>query len=979
MSGSRQTLSTIAVGYERLLIALVVGFITAQGGFAQNAGTSKLNDQNAATQPDPPPKEDSPKTDAPKTEPSDEAPLPKKEELLKNLPSKADLLTKPPFDWIVLQKSDEVLIVKPVQPRPRTLQILKDKREEFLKPPTLKRLPNESADQFRERSKQAFDEARKQREKFESIEVELPDSTKVSEEQDDSSYRLNVEKLVHEIIYHEDLMLKRVDLLLEARELEDAYELLLALDRRHPGWPGYDERLNRFLLIDAQSKFARGDTEPAFVLLEQMHKRVKAAINSMDKSLRYQTMGIDLAKCQAELGKVIDALIEPAVKARDFRQARYHLARLLRLEPEHPNAAAWKERLTAETNQLLGEAAQASAAGQHQRAMNLAEQAALVWPATPSLKNAHRQFCSRWPTLKVGVPLVVPASFPFATEADRRRERLTRLPLFEPARIDGGARYRSRFLESWEPTDLGRQAVFTLRSSRSTWESSPIVTASAAVSALLERLQPESPRYDERLASFIDGIAVRGPSEFSVRFSRIPVRTEALFNFPLGTDEVSSQELDQRFRVLSQEGRTTTLRRTYLEPDKVLQRHVAEIDEIAYDSPEKAVQGLLRGEVSMLPNAPVWQLDKLTKDGRFFVRKYAVPQTHLIQFHPQSRPLRSAELRRAMLYSLDRSQVLREIVLRDLTVRTLREPLKKANVPAKLPPDTGLTYDEPKAELVWNGLSITDAESRQFTQLSNDAEYRKALQSLFKKSQPDRGHVVTAPYATNLSAYGPLVSPREADAALAFALATAARKGLGGQLPTLRMICEPEPVAQAAAKRLIEEWKRIIKVELITLAVVQPAERPRDAVELIPADRLPAASGQDVVTAPGAANEKTQPAQNDAPWDLAYRTVRMTEPMMELWPLLSLDTVASVQSVRYLPDWLRQGLIDLDRTADWTTTVQTLHELHRQLADTVQLIPLWEVDDALVFRKTIRGIPDLPLHPYQDLEFWISEPWYPTD
>jgi len=101
--------------------------------------------------------------------------------------------------------------------------------------------------------------------------------------------------------------------------------------------------------------------------------------------------------------------------------------------------------------------------------------------------------------------------------------------------------------------------------------------------------------------------------------------------------------------------------------------------------------------------------------------------------------------------------------------------------------------------------------------------------------------------------------------------------------------------------------------------------------------------------------------------------------MMELWPLLSLDTVARLQSVRYLPDWLRQGLIDLDRTADWSTTVSTVQELHRQLADTVQLLPLWELDDAIVFRNTLRGIPTAPLHTYQDFELWISEPWYPTD
>ena len=515
---------------------------------------------------------------------------------------------------------------------------------------------------------------------------------------------------------------------------------------------------------------------------------------------------------------------------------------------------------------------------------------------------------------------------------------------------------------------VGVFSRITLRSNRSSWEASPIVTASGAVTALLERLEPSSPHFDERLASFIDGIAVRGPFEFSVKFSRIPVRTEALFAMPLGTSEQTSAELDQRYRVQTTTENTVTLRRAVNESERVLQRHVAEVTEVRYLSHEKAVQGLLRGEISMMPNVPVWQLDKLAADGRFFVRKYAVPQTHFVQFNPQSKPLRNPELRRALMYGLDRSQVLRDVMLHDVTVRTLREPLPKASMPPKMPPpEIGLTYDATKSELVWTGMSITDSESRQFASLSYDGEYRKALLMLVKKSQPDRGRVVTAPWGTNLSAYHNLVTPREADLSLAFALATAAKKSLGTEMRPLRMFCEPEPLAEAAAKRLIEEWKRIdVTVELVT--AVDPAQAARPAG----ADRLPVASGQDAVAAPAAAAE--QPA-----WDMVYRTTRMTEPMMDLWPLLSLDTVARVHSIRYLPDWLRQGLIDLDRVADWATTVSSLQELHRELAETVQFIPLWEIDDALVFRNTLRGIPEAPLHPYHDVEQWISEPWYPTD
>ncbi len=913
-------------------------------------------------QEDPPKKPENPPA---KAEQSLDAPLPKKDEMLRNLPSKADFLTKPAFDWVILKK-EEVLVVKPVQPRPRTLDQVAEKRKQYLQPPKLTRNAGESPDEFANRMRAAGEETVKMRKKLESIEVELPDSTKVSEDQDDSAYNLNIVRDVNEIMHFEDLMLRRIDLLLDKAELEDAYEMLLVLDRRAPGWPGYDQRLHRFLLVDAQVKLSRGETEAGFVLLEQMHARVKEAMNSKDPLVRYATMGQDQAKCSVELGKAIDALIEPAAKARDFRQARFYLARLIRLEPEHPNGVQWRERLVAETNRLLAEAAQATAAGKFDQAAVKADEAALVWPATPSLKNPHRQISLRWQVLKVGiVGSVNPAtSFPFATEATRRRDGLMRLPFFEPSRIDGGARYRSRFLESWEPTDLGRQAVFTLRSNRSTWETSPIVTATGAVTALLERLDQNSRHYDERLASFIDGVTVLGPFEFSVKFSRIPVRTEALFAMPLGTDELTSAELDQRFRVQAASETSISLRRVVHEPERVLQRHVAEVIETSYPTHEKAVQGLLRGEISMLPNAPVWQLDQLAKDGRFFVRKYAVPQTHFVQFNPLSKPLRNPELRRAMLYGLDRSQVLRDVILRDTTVRTLREVLLKANVPAKLIPDSSLTYDEAKTELVWSGPSMTDQQSRQFAALSPNPEYRKAVHSLFKKSQSDRGRIVTAPWATNLAAYNSVVVARQSDMYLAFALATAGKKSLGDEMRTLRMICEPEPLIEAAARRLIEDWKRLdITVELVTSSVAGQAARPQT-------ERLPAASGQDGIAAP---------ASEPLAWDLVYRSVRSTEPMMELWPLLSLDTVARVDSIRYLPDWLRQGLIDLDRTADWSTTVSTLQELHRELAETVQFIPLWEIDDAIVFRKTVRGIPDPPLHAYHDVDLWISEPWYATD
>ena len=54
------------------------------------------------------------------------------------------------------------------------------------------------------------------------------------------------------------------------------------------------------------------------------------------------------------------------------------------------------------------------------------------------------------------------------------------------------------------------------------------MTAPAIASRLSQRLDPEDPHYDERLAGYVHSIDVDSPFEFKVHFRRVPVRTEPL-------------------------------------------------------------------------------------------------------------------------------------------------------------------------------------------------------------------------------------------------------------------------------------------------------------------------------------------------------------------------------------------------------------------------------------------------------------------
>ena len=114
-------------------------------------------------------------------------------------------------------------------------------------------------------------------------------------------------------------------------------------------------------------------------------------------------------------------------------------------------------------------------------------------------------------------------------------------------------------------------------------------------------------------------------------------------------------------------------------------------------------------------------------------------------------------------------------------------------------------------------------------------------------------------------------------------------------------------------------------------------------------------------------------------WDIVYRTVRMAEPVTELWPFLTMKQDARVEDLEHLPDWLRQQLIELEQAVDFNSSVAMLQRLHFRLHQLVHLIPLWEIDDVIIIRNNIQGFPSRLIHPYQNVEKWIVQPWYPTD
>jgi ABC-type transport system substrate-binding protein len=846
----------------------------------------------APAQDEPPPPDQPPAGDQ-ATPPADEndpgsVTLPKLEDLPP--PTLEDLLNGPGRDWVVLLDG-KVIVSEPIIPRPNTLEQLETMSKAMEK-------------ERRGKTGDALERFKKELDDLKYVNVILPGPPA-------REFRVPRTK-VSKIIHHEDHVIAKIDSLLAEKNIETANELLVRFERQWPDWPGIKDR--RYLLIfdDASARMDNGDPESALVLLEELHTQLQEG----DAMKKVEYPGLDdLA------GRAVEALVNQASQDNDPSRGRHFLMRLTTISPGNPVIERLAGNYIAQANELMNQSKAATQAGKHAEAATLADKAVEMWPPLVALKAPQKAAFERYQRLRVGVTRLngSPKATPFDAEAEVRGRKISENRLFEVDDFRGGIpHYRTSYLDEWEPFDLGKRMRFTLTQTRQPWEAQPPLDAVIVASLLQQQFDPQSPTYDERLSSVVGSVTVESPLEFSLTFKRVPPRIEpvlrtatsgASMTSVTSADGGETQNLPTGgFPIAESTATDVVYRRLRPEPDGLPQYHLAEVVEHKYSSHEKAFQGLLQGEVWMLPDLPDWivrraQADrKLEKD--FFIQKYAVPTTHILQFNPKSRALGFRELRRALLHAVDRDKLLDEIVLRDTQVRA----------------------DETE-------LATLKKES------SSDSDRIQSLEKRIRDHrQASHGRVVNTPFPSFSYANSPQLIQQGFDLSASVAMAIAVAKQMGGQIPPLRMAVPPEPVPQAVAAKLVRAWSRV---------------------------------GIDVVLVEAG-------TQDAAGWDIAYRTQQIEEPVVELWPFLTVQDRASVEDLVPFPDWMKQELIALDRMSDWNRAVELVQTLHRHLWADVRFIPLWELDGYLIYRKQVRGVPTEPLHCYEQLDRWSLEAWYAT-
>lgn len=558
------------------------------------------------------------------------------EEMQDKVPSAKDLALKPPVDWMVLD-SNRVIPVMQVFPRPDTIEKMEEAVREFEKnaPP-----------RTTEEEEQEHEEQRK---RMQFLEFSIHEDANLKNPR---LFLIHITK-INTFIYYEDLMLRRIDILRKEYRIRDAFELLHQLRRRAPDWKGIDSAHNDILYSAAEFHARNKEYEDSLVKLEELYQR--------DPKYRQLSLA---------MGSVIDHLVEIAVGQEDYRQGRFFMRRLGKYYPDHEVLKKWTQNLTAQCQQLINQAEQDYNSKSYAEAVTTIQKAALVWPAMEGLSGVFNRICQRYQVLRVGV-INQPGKNhgTVRSNANERYLELTETFLFELDHMEDVPHYRTRYFEKWTPTDLGRQIIFDLKPGRAYWESQPVMYSPDLVSMLKSVMNPASRFYDQRLEYFIDSVSIKSPYQFEISFAHVPLKPEAIFRFPFPAVPSDNQEQDlpsdlkpSRFQLSEKNEDRTLYTRVKVEPEdlKLDEYHLSEVQEVRFDSYEKLVQSLIREELDMVPVLPPSMARTLSKDERFFVLPYSIPEIHIIQFNPRSEFIRNRQIRRAMAYGLDLNKILNE-------------------------------------------------------------------------------------------------------------------------------------------------------------------------------------------------------------------------------------------------------------------------------------------------------------------------------
>ena len=456
-----------------------------------------------------------------------------------------------------------------------------------------------------------------------------------------------------EVKIFEDMLLERAEALAAAGQFEAAFDHYQFLRREYPDVQGLEASYRQFVLDEAQAEVSRRQFDRALGLLIALLEEEPAAEGVADL-----------------MAAAVDGRVQGAIEGGDFRSAHALVDLLSRRFARHASVSTWRQRFQQQAEQLAAKARQALTAGEYSQANELARQAAIVWPALSAARGVLGDVHQRWPMVSVAVTLPFSSDVSLAggNPAHRRVEPLLRRPLFELRGVhEDGGDYTCT-LGEYRPPDVERRLAIKLQPSG---DSASDVNAYSVSRRLLSAARQGRPVYRADWAQVLAATRVRGVFDVEVSLRQDYVKPEALLQ---AVWETTATTPTGAYRPAAGEKRV------------VFQQHLTsggasapgpqEIVERRYTSSRAAIEALSQGEVDVVARLSPWQAARLRGRGDWQVGPYAAPVVHVLVPNPKSPWLSRRTFRRALVYGINRQQVLEQLVGTDtLTGRVTSGPI----------------------------------------------------------------------------------------------------------------------------------------------------------------------------------------------------------------------------------------------------------------------------------------------------------------
>ena len=479
-------------------------------------------------------------------------------------------------------------------------------------------------------------------------------------------------------------------------DFKGAYPFMSVLIRDFPNRAGLRELRCEFLWLDARARAQRKELAPTLAMLEELRRYAPEY---------KRTLVLDA------IARITDQLMQQLMDGGDLSLAQKMLARLERdyADENLQSVKKWNAEFLRMATVKQNEAKAALEAKDYRAARKLARESLYLKPDIPGGTELVKLIDRIYPLINVGVLQTATVMEPTRLDnwGARRSGRLLYRTLFE---MEGpgpeGGEYDFIFGDVEMSPD--RMHFDLLLEPEKLTPPLDKVSGPFLADVMAKRAQPNSNNYFSPWAAAVDSIGLDGPKQVTFNLRRPNVLPTCLLQIPVDGSWFGGAPLSP----------TGDYRRQPVDEDEVryvlsgtpkTETQPREIVELRCGSAADAVNLLLQGEVDVLDQLFPADAVRLKKMKAIKVANYPLPTVHMLVPCSDHPFLAERTFRRALLYGINREDILKGELLEGLEFdgcRVLSGPFPagiELNDPLGYAYDTNIEarpYEPPLAKLL---------------------------------------------------------------------------------------------------------------------------------------------------------------------------------------------------------------------------------------------------------------------------------------